>query len=133
MPVTPNSVITPQAVKTAQASCATAKSSYGNLTNAVLLLTAGANGAVLYGLTCVPTATVAATQCQLFTSPDGTAAKFVRAATMSAYTMAASTSPTPTDFGFTESSPRRLRANEQLWVGIGVTGAIDFDAQYEDL
>ena len=72
MAVTSNSIITPQAVKTGQAICTAAKTTYNDATNAVALLTAGANGAIVYSVKAVPRATVTATQCQLFRTPDGT-------------------------------------------------------------
>lgn len=135
MPTTPNSIITPQTVRTAQAVCTAAKTSYNDGVNAVLLLTAGPNGGVLYGLKAAPRATVTATQCQLFRSPDGAAFFFTNAVTMPAYTMANTTSPTLSDFGYTETNPLRLAPNERLYVGVAVAlvGGIVFDAQYEDL
>lgn len=135
MATTPNSIITPQAVKTAQAICTAAKTTYNDATNAVALLTAGANGAILYSLKAIPRATVTATQCQLFRTPDGTTLYLENAATMAAYTMANTTSPVPTDFGYSETAPLRLAANERLMVGaaVALAGGIVFSAQYEDL
>jgi hypothetical protein len=128
-------IVTPQSVKTAQARCTAAKTTLTDGTNAVQLLVAGASGAVLYGLTALTEVTVTATKCQLYRK-NGATWTLIRTALMGAYTMAQNTLQTPTDFGFTETAPRRLAANEELWVGVGVTptgGGIVFDAQYEDL
>jgi hypothetical protein len=135
MAVTPNAVITAQGLATAQAVATAAKTTYSDNTNAVLLLTAGSNGAVLYGLTASPRATVTATQLQLFSSPNGTAMNLINTALMGAYTMAQTTQAPQTAFSYGETSPRRLAPNEQLWIGIGVTlaGGVVFDAQYENL
>lgn len=136
MAVTGNSVVTTQGINTSQAICTAAKTTYNDATNAVLLFTAGANGAVVYSVKAVPRATVTATQCQIFRSPDsGTTLYFENAATMPAYTMAATTSPTVTDFGYSETVVLRLEANERLYAGAGVAlaGGIVFSAQGEDL
>jgi len=136
MPVTANSIITPQAVKSASAVCTAAKTTYGDATNAVKILTAGASGSVLYGLKAAPRATVTATQLQLYRSPDnGTTMYLVNSAVMGAYTMAQTTAAPITDFGYTETSPLRLASTDTLWVAIGVAlaGGVSFDGQYEDL
>ncbi|THD80634.1 MAG: hypothetical protein E7812_07850 [Phenylobacterium sp.] len=136
MPVTANSIITPQAVRSANAVCTAAKTTYGDSTNAVKLLTPGANGSVLYGLKALPRATVTATQLQLYRSPDnGTTMYLINSALMAAYTMAQTTAAPVTDFGYSESTPLRVNSADTLWVGIGVAlaGGIAFDAQVEDL
>ena len=135
MAATANSIITPQGIKDAQAVCTAAKTTYGDNTNAVLLLTAGANGSILYGLTAIPRATVTATQLQLFRTTNGTTLYLVRTALMAAYTMAQTTQAAQTDFGYAETAPLRIAAGESLYVGAGVAlaGGIVFDAQYEDL
>lgn len=136
MAVTPNSIVTAQAVKTANAVCTAAKTTYADSTGAVKILTAGANGSVLYGLKAVPRATVTATQLQLYRSPDnGTTMYLINSAVMLAYTMAQTTAPPVTDVGYSETAPLRIAAGDTLWVGAGVAlaGGIAFDAQYEDL
>jgi hypothetical protein len=136
MPVTPNSIVTPQAVQSATAICTAAKTTYNDATNAVLLVTAGANGAVVYGIRALPRATVTATQLQLYRSSDGgTTLILINSALMAAYTMAQTTAVPATDFGYSETNPLRLKATERLYVAIGVAlaGGIVFDAQYEDL
>lgn len=136
MPVTANSIITPQAVKSASAICTAAKTTYNDSTNAVKLLTAGASGSVLYGLRAVPRATVTATQLQLYRSPDNGVTMFlVNSALMAAYTMASTTAAPVTDLGYSETAPLRLASTDTLWVGaaVALAGGISFDAQYEDL
>jgi hypothetical protein len=136
MTVTANSIITPQAVKTANAVCTAAKTTLSDSTNAVKILTAGANGSVLYGLKAVPRATVTATQLQLYRSPDnGTTMYLINSALMAAYTMANTTAAPVTDFGYAETIPLRIGASDTLWVGaaVALAGGISFDAQYEDL
>lgn len=138
MAATANSVITPQAVKTANATCTAAKTSYADNVNAVLLLTAGANGSVLYGLTAIPKSTLAAdNKVMLFRSRDaGTTLNYVKSVNVTAYAAdAASTKPTVADFGFSEGIPLRLGVSEALYVGTFAAAAngVVVDAQYEDL
>jgi hypothetical protein len=79
-----NKMVFTQTLKTAQAVCTAAKTTYNDTTNAVLLLTAGADGALLKKLTAMPRATVAATQLQLYISKDGgTTLQLIDAALMS--------------------------------------------------
>jgi hypothetical protein len=136
MTTTPNSIITAQAIKSADAVCTAAKTTYNDSTNAVRLVTAGANGSILYGLKAIPRATVTATQLQLYRSPDnGTTMQFINSALMAAYTMANTTAAPVTDLGYTETAPLRIAAGDTLWVGaaVALAGGIVFDAQYEDL
>lgn len=136
MAVTPNNIITPQAVKTSNAVCTTAKTTYADSANAEKLMTAGANGSVLYGLKAAPRATITATQLQLYRSPDdGTTMYLINSAVMGAYTMANTTAAPVTDFGYAETAPLRIAAGDTLWVGaaVALAGGIAFDAQYEDL
>lgn len=136
MPASQNKVVTAQALKSGQAICTTAKTTYNDAVNAVKLATAGANGAVLYSLRAEPRMTVTACQLQAYRSADnGVTLNLFDLAVMGAYTMAATTAPTKSDFGYTETAPLRLLANEQIWVGVGVSFAtgIAFDATWEDL
>jgi hypothetical protein len=136
MAVTPNSLVTTQGVGTAQAVCTAAKTApYSGTTNTVLLFTAGANGSLVKKLKAIPRDTVTATQCQLYLSKDsGVTMSLLNMATMAAYTAAATTSPTPTDFGYTAADPLRLSATDRLYVAIGVALAngIQFIAETED-
>ena len=133
---TANSIITPQGVQTAQATCTVAKTTYADNTNAVLLLTAGPNGGVLYGLKGVPKGTTgAAGRLDVFTSLNGTTLVFINAANFANYTQSTSAAPAISDLGYTETAPRRLAPNEQIWVGTSIAATAGFavDAQYENL
>lgn len=136
MAVTPNSIVTAQAVKSASAVATAAKTTLSDSTNAVKLLTPGANGSVLYGLKALARATVTATKVQLYRSPDnGTTMNLIATTVMAAYTMTNTDAQAVTDFGYTETSPLRVAAGDTLWIGasVALAGGIVFDAQYEDL
>lgn len=138
MPVSQNKVVTSQALQSGQAVCTAAKTTYNDAANAVLLVTAGANGAVLYSLRAIARATVTATQLQAYRSSDGgVTLQLFDMALMAAYVMAQTTVPAPikTDFGYTETAPLRLKPAERIYAAIGVAlaGGVVFDATWEDL
>lgn len=131
-------IVTPQQVKNAYQVCDTANTDLDDApsANVLLLLTAGASGAVVYGLKATPRATVTATRLELYLSKDsGTTKRLIKSVLMSAHTVATTTAIPSTDFGFTETAPYRLAATDRLYVGIGVSlaGGIVFDCQYEEL
>lgn len=133
---TANSIISPQTVLTAQATCTAAKTTYADNTNAVLLLTAGANGGVLYGLKGVAKGTTgAAGRLDHFSSLNGTALTFLKGTNFASYTQSTSAAPVQDDMGYSESAPRRLAPLEQIWVStsIAATAGYAVDAQYENL
>jgi hypothetical protein len=132
MTVTANSIITPQTPQSNFVACATANSTYTTSpANTVLIVTAGANGARLTKLKAIPLATVTATQLQEFRSADAGATKrFSNSVLMPAYTMAQTTAVPVTDFGYSDDNPKILQPNEQLFVAIGVTGSIGFEAEW---
>ena len=124
-----------QTVKTAQAVCTAACTTYGDTANKVLLLTAGADGALVKKLIATPRATVTATQLQLYVSKDaGVTMQFVGSVLMAAYTMAATTAAPSTAFDAAPSAPYRLAAGDRFYVAIGaaLAGGIVFHAEYED-
>lgn len=134
MAVTPNSIITTQAVANAQAVTTAAKTTHSDATNAVLLFTAGANGGLLRAITARPRVTVTATQLNIYSSPDGgTTINLVKSALMAAYTLANTTAIPETDLGFDSASPRRLAPNEKIYVGaaVALAGGIAWDCEYE--
>lgn len=136
MAVSQNKVVTPQALNTGNALCTTAKTDLTTNANAVKLLTAGPNGALLFSIIASPRMTVTATQLQAYRSRDGgVTLNLFKLKTMSAYTLAATTDTPPTDFGFGETAPLRFAANEEVWVGVGVSFAsgIMFDGTMENL
>lgn len=134
MAVTPNEFVSPQSVKTAQAVCTAAKTTFNDGTNAVQLLPALTNGGIGYKLTAVPRATVTATMLQLYRY-DGTNYFLIATALMSAHTVSNTTAIPQTDFGFSETNPLRIDPTDQLYVGasVALAGGIVFDLQYEEL
>lgn len=135
MAVTPNKIIYPQSQKFASAIATAAKTTYNDAVNAVLLMTAGADGALITRLTAIPRATVTATQLQLYVSPDnGTTLYLVNTALMPAYTMAQTTQAAPTDFGYTPAAPLRIAGTNRLYIaaGVALAGGIVFNAEYQD-
>lgn len=136
MAVTPNAVVTAQSVASAQAHLTAAKTTYTDATNAVLLFTAGPNGAIIYKMTgMAPGTTGGAGRVDVFSSPNGTALHFINAANFASYTQSTTAAPTLIDMGWNETAPRRCVANEQIWVStsIAATAGFDVDCQYENL
>jgi hypothetical protein len=137
MAVTANSIITAQAVQSDQNVCTAAKTTYGDGANAVLLMSAGANGSVVYAITAIPRGTLAAaTKLMLFKSNDaGTTLAYINAVVVASYTDAATTAPTQSTFGYSETNPLRLKASERLYIGIFAASAngIQVDCQSETL
>lgn len=134
MAVTPNSIVTPQAIKSASVVATAAKTTYADATNAVALMIAGANGSRLTKLVAIPRGTVTATQLQLLHTPSGGAITFLDSAVMQAYTMAQTTQASKTDFGYSDANPLILGAGDTLSVGIGVALAagVTFHAEWQD-
>lgn len=138
MAVTANSIITPQAPKSAAAnlpSGATNATYTTSPTNSVLLLTAGANGGRLTRLQAIPCATVGtANQVQAFRD-NGTAGAskfFFDSALMATYTMAQSTEAPTTDFGYSDDNPLILQPNERLYMAQGQSVSINVVAEWAD-
>lgn len=104
--------------------------------NAQLLLTAGADGAILTRLTAIPRATVSASSLVLWISNDGgTTKRLVDSALMAAFTVATTTAVAVTTFStYSETTPLRLAAGDKLYVGTQVTSSsgIVFRAEYTD-
>ena len=134
MAVTAGSIITPQQPKSAVAALTTANSTYTTSpTNAVLLVTAGANGARLTRLGAIPCETVTANQIQMFRSSDGGTTKYLAdSALMAAYTMAQTTEAPTTDFGYSDDNPLILGANERIYMAEGLTKAVNVIAEWAD-
>jgi len=105
-------------------------------TNTVLLMTAGSDGAILTRLSAIPRATVTASSLVLFTSADnGTTKRLVDSALMSAQTVSTTTAITSTYFStYTETTPMRLQAGQQLYVGsqVALGSGIIFEVEYTD-
>jgi hypothetical protein len=104
-------------------------------TNVVLLMTAGADGAILTKLTAIPRANVTASSLLVFISKDsGTTDRMVDSALMGAHTVATTTAIPVTSFSYSESAPLRLEAGDQVYVGsqVALAGGIVFKAEYTD-
>jgi hypothetical protein len=104
-------------------------------TNVVLLMTAGADGAILTKLTAIPRATVTASSLLVFISKDsGTTDRMIDSALMAAHTVATTTAIPVTSFSYSESAPLRLEAGDQVYVGsqVALAGGIVFKAEYTD-
>lgn len=126
-----------QTPKTATAVATTASSvDTDTPSNAQLLLTAGADGAILTRLTAIPRATVTASSLVIWVSSDGgTTKRLVDSALMAAFTVATTTAVAVTTFStYSETTPLRLAAGDKLYVGTQVTSSsgIVFRAEYTD-
>lgn len=126
-----------QTPKTATAVATAAATVTGDApTGAVLLMTAGADGAIVTRLSAIPRATVTASSLVLWISNDsGTTMRMIDSALMAAYTMATTTQvPVTTFAGYSEASPLRLMAGDKLYVGsqVALAGGIVFKAEYTD-
>ena len=136
MTTTPNSIITPQAIKSGTAVATTANSTYSDSpTNTAVLITAGPNGSRVTKISAVARATVTITELQLYRDGDGsgTAKRLFNSRQMAAYTVAQTTGNTPTDFGYSDGNPLILAPGEKIYAGIGVSNAgIVFTAEWQD-
>lgn len=103
-------------------------------TGAVLLLTAGANGAIVTRLTAMPRATVTASSLVLFEQPQGTSNLRMKDSELMP-TQAISTGAAIAETAFanySEARPLRLGAGEALYVGSQNSTNIVFCAEYTD-
>ena len=104
--------------------------------NTVLLETAGADGALLTRLSAMPRATATASSLHLFISQDsGTIKRLVDSALLEAHTIESTTAVPVTVFELiNETTPIRLEAGDQLYVGSGVAlgGGIVFKSEMTD-
>ncbi len=137
MPVTPNSIVTPQTPKSATVVASVANTDYDDIpANAAgALITAGANGARVTKIYAIPRATVTATQLQLYRSTDaGTTKRLFESALMAAYTMAATTEAPNTDFGYSDDNPLILGAGEVVYpaIGVALAAGVVFVAEWAD-
>ncbi len=135
MPVTPNSIVTPQTPKSAVVNVAAANTTYTTSpTNTQLLVTAGPNGARLTKLQAIPCETIStANQLQLFRSADGGTTKYLAdSALMATYTMAQTTEAPTTDFGYSDDAPLILQPAERLYVAQGQAKSVNLIAEWAD-
>lgn len=105
-------------------------------TNTVLLMTAGADGAIVTSLWATPRATVAASSLLLYLSKDnGTTQRLIDSELMPAQTVSTTSAISKTKFAsYSESSPLRLEAGDKLYVGsqVALAGGIVFKAEWMD-
>lgn len=125
-----------QTPKTATAVCTAAATLTDTPANSVLLVTAGADGAIVTSIWAIPRATVTAASLVLFLSKDGgTTQRLVDSELMAAHTVAATTAIPETKFGnVSETTPLRLEAGDKLYVGsqVALAGGIVFQAQWTE-
>lgn len=135
MAVTPNSLVTPQSMYTNVVTCTAAKTDLTNNTNAVQLIAAANNpdGGFVKRLWAIPRGSIAATQLQLYRASSGGALFLADSSVLPVFNNANGVAITKGDFGFSADEPMRLRAGEELWVGIGVAASsgIDFVVEFE--
>lgn len=123
MAVTPNSIVTPQTINVSTGVVTAANTTYGDTpTNTVTIFTAGADGARVTRMTCLPRATCTATLIDIFRDSDGsgTTKRLIQRRLQAAQTIDTTTAATSTDFGYTEAAPLILRANEKLYASMSV-------------
>lgn len=136
MPGTPNSIITPQTLKTGTAVLATASTDIDDApTASVLLMTAGAAGARLTKITALPRATVTATMIQIYLSKDaGVTQRLIDTALMAAHTVSNTTEIPTTDFGYSDLAPMFLEAGDRLYAAtsVALAGGIVVKAEWGD-
>ncbi len=104
--------------------------------NAVLLATAGSDGALVTRVSAMPRATVTTSGLYLYISNDsGTTKYLVDSELMAAHTVAVDTAIPETYFSnISEDTPIRLKAGDELYAGSGVALAdgIVFAAEWTD-
>jgi len=135
MAVTPNSIVTPQAVKSSVVNLTAANSTYTTSpTNAVLLVTAGPNGGRLTKLQAIPCESITtANQIQMFRSNDAGVTKyFADSALVAVYTMAQSTEAPTTEFGYSDDNPLILQPNERIYIAEGQAKSVNVVAEWAD-
>lgn len=135
MPVTANSIITPQTPKSNVVGLTTANTTFTTSpTNTVLLVTAGVNGSRVTRLWAVPLEQInTANNIQLYRSYDGGTTKYLYdSKLMATITPGAAVANTPTDFGYSDDNPLILLANERLYVAEGQTEAVNVGAEWAD-
>lgn len=136
MAKTPNSLVTPQNVRSPAAIVTGAATALNSATNLVKLCDAGANDSLLKGLSAMPRATVTASRLALYISPDnGTTVYLIESALMAAQTVDNTHEVTPTYFTRINSiAVKRIPAGSSLWVGsaVALASGIVFNGEVED-
>jgi hypothetical protein len=134
MAKTANSYILPQDNRIKTAILTAAKVTYNDLTNAVKICDAGANGSLIKEVWALPRASVTATQLQLY-AYDGATAYLIASALMALYTFANTTEITRTTFAKpTDDYPLYIPSGWSLYGGaaVALAGGIAMSARIED-
>jgi len=125
-----------QTPQTGFAECTGVSTPADDTVNAVLIATAGSEGALLTAVSAIPRATITATAMYLYISKDsGTTKYLIDSELILAHTVA-TTTLIPENFftNISESSPVRLEAGDEVYVGIsvGLAGGVVFKAEWTD-
>lgn len=134
MTTVPNNIITPQNVKAITVNVTTAKTNYADNSNAKAVVVSGSNpnGCLVKAVSAIPLATCAATQVQLYRSPDNGVTLFFYDSILYPATSVGPATLTPKmNFAYTETAPIRLQAGDSLWAAIGVALTAGFDVTAE--
>ena len=121
MAVTANSIVTPQTPIAGRAKLTVANTNYDAPTNAVQVLAGQTNGARITRVQAIPAATTVASDCQLY-GYDGANYRHIKSVAIPVVTISAGNTSaiSPIDFGFSDSNPLVLGANEQLMAAVSV-------------
>ena len=138
MAVTPNSIITPQGIRSSTGVATTANSTYTDSpANTVVIATAGPNGSRVTSLTAIARASIVTnpTECQLYRDGDGsgTAKRFFKSRELAVHAVAQTDEQPDLDFGYSDTRALKLAPNEKVYGAIGVsnTGVV-FNCELED-
>jgi hypothetical protein len=103
-------------------------------TNTALLLTAGADGAIVTNLSAMPRGTASASSLLLFLSKDGgTTQRLIDSELMPAFNLSSGVVIPETQFArYNENTPLRLEANDRLYVAsqVALAAGIVFKAEF---
>lgn len=107
------------------------------VTGAQLLVTAGANGAIVTSISAMPRATVTASSLMLFLvkASASTIYRPIDSVLMTAYTLAVTTAVPVTAFPLiSDATPMRLEAGDKIYAGsqVALAAGISFTARWMD-
>lgn len=140
MPVTPNSIVTPQTPKSAAVIHTAQQNTWPPTTSpsqSTLLVTAGANGGRLTRLVALPhetTGAVGVMQAYRDVGSSGASKYLFATQACTNDTVSGTDGPIALDFGYSEDNPMILQANERIYVAhsLGSSKAVAFIAEWAD-